>query len=1236
MKKSLLLALCLSVSMLAQTEVNVASANTTEKNVVCVQNVEDDDNTNPETTKEIRRNSDANGVAEISVSSAGDLKAFVMNDYTFTDNFKNATRVNIIGTGVTLSDDDLGAISSFAKLKLLDLSGVAQCDYSKIALRKENNNDVKISLIILGAENTTGADGTVVYADQVAHLRTLADANKFNSVYSFHENEGRTMSCFALLLTTTDMGYLSTVPSEKKAKNLVVVTNTGDYTFNQVSTFSAVVTQINKVTGVDNLVLSNMANCTAVDVSGLSNSGLKRLILPDNYSKTALDQLTFSAGCGIKVVQCLKQAAYPNADKNNFISYVKEAGGLAAIKDSHYYQTNFSEARSVVFYGNINEDDFEFFNGVKNSRLNLSRLTHTTKGSDGTVSTINLTNAISKLSNQYVEYIALPDGVNYPADTKFSNLFGNENLPKLKAVGVLVTETAGEGEETTTKTSLVINSSEKLGIYNVEEMENLKLTTNEASRLASVNKYTLSGLAHPQDLLNGAYYVDKNGHVVVSITTTAGTSRGEMSYTQYCADAATLGYTQVTGIADYKNATEYDFSGLRLWDEAHPITDAAEQAAAQNDFAFAKYINANVTSIELPTDESVYRLPNSGLQNLQKLRQICIPSNYKEIGMQALQNCNSMTLCYTKYVDGEGTAKYVIDGQTLDALPADLTAYDKSCTLPVNLERVEFAAFANQYQYDDVYVQTYTGADGLQHAPYCSLDAFDNRSLYGSGGFDGVHPIQRTNYKNSSASFAVLHFPSGISKSLTMKYTDIDRVYTYTDETGATDGNGNIIQWPTQDEWYRSYKQAITGYTWKDWTAYEATTYEGGMTTYQLLGGNDGTTITTMTRDNVNTSKNSYGKSIEDILVNKTYTGEGATVNDFAPSNTDWTTGSTTESFLEVDDTWMGWHQFVLVAAYNYTNNGENEWTVHTSDDDWWTLCLPFDMTKEEIEINWGVGTKLCTLTGVTRNETDGTITLEFGADLMTDRGESDVVITKRMPYMMKPSFKDIARGEDYNGPKFTLTEEQNNQLAANTANFTAGFTFGTDGHNDCYVEVTAEDANGQTLKDGDHDYNYVFFATPTKYYIPTYGYFLGWDVAAQKVNYFYQGVEPTRTANYMQWNAYTCVVGHALSSQIKWVVPAAGATTTSAHYEFAVTSDAKAMGNDDLASWNKSDSKVNMIFDADGTTAISGTLEEGRIVTAPKDARVYTLSGQVVRSTPSLDGLVKGVYVIGGKKYVK
>ena len=1133
----------------------------------------------------------------ITVTEAGDVAAIAAGIST---SYPNVTRVNIVGEGVTPSADDLAAIEKFTAIRILDLSKVKIEDATAYKnIKTYNYNSRKISLVVAAAKDKN--DSTVV-DDQVEYLRNIfktvvpnAWVHIFNAIYVYNTNTNGNHTCHAFMTTYDNSGLKDIDVLANGQDNLNIISLDGAWDIKNnlgKGNDNDILVALNNV-NVKRLVLANVfGGWEGGTLETFTNPHVKALTLPTGATdltkeEDRLKNIKLGEDAAAKAFMQLVCAKSGNITYSLY-GYSAEAGTLATLGNDHYYQSDINDAYKEVFFGNINIKDFDFFKGIKNKRLDLSNLTLV----DADGNEIDINQALDK--NEYIEYLVLPESDDYPTDPTFNNWFEGENACKnLKAVGIKISEQQPPGS---IRNSIVISSNERGGIYSIAELMG-------NNRLRSAQKYQLSGLAYAKDLGSGNIKVDKNGHLTVSEKNNDGAiTKGETG-------------TDVTGILDFTNATDFDYSHLRLWNKGENISEE-EKKAAQNDLCLSQMGYGNtLTSIKLPTDESVYRLPSSFCpEGVTKLQSICIPANYTEIGSCAFRNCNNLVLVYTTAKNKDGKSGYLVGGKFQEQEP-DITDENTEHTvqLPTNLKRIEKNAFANVEQFTDVYVTTNNADD----VPYCEKDAFSSGTLQGWGGFDGKHPITRKNYQNATNKvFGILHFPSGLPKAKAELFTDLQRNYSLVDEAGTTDGNGNVFIWPKQEEWYRSFSQANTGYTWNNWTVLDE---NGGL--YGGLGEHYNKREDLADKDgHLTENAKKYGLTA--------ISGKNAIYNNFAPKNPNYTEGST-ESILEQNDTWIGWHQFVLVGAYDYENPDEKKWHFSTSDNNWWTICLPFNMTAQQIEDTWGEGTKLCTLTGVTRNNTKNLICLEFGKDLVQEAKESNNtgnVLKWRIPYMIKPAKTYTSEnGEAYTGPTFTLSDEQYETLQEATKKITAEagqHPRPQTGDDPCCITVQAKDENGNRLNTtAGTPYMYTFLGSYTKQYIPTYAYFLAWCEDPTNtngwVNYFYQTEKPT----IKNWNAYTSIVGHFNVEAGKWA--------------FSCSSDTEHRDAHEDALPNPSgDTKVKLAFDEGNATAIGHMTANGSIQSV-ENATVYNLNGQVVAHNGNVEGLPKGVYIIAGKKFI-
>lgn len=155
---------------------------------------------------------------------------------------------------------------------------------------------------------------------------------------------------------------------------------------------------------------------------------------------------------------------------------------------------------------------------------------------------------------------------------------------------------------------------------------------------------------------------------------------------------------------------------------------------------------------------------------------------------------------------------------------------------------------------------------------------------------------------------------------------------------------------------------------------------------------------------------------------------------------------------------YRGWHQFVLNAFAANTTEDVVPLRSYIIDTDWWTICLPYDLTKKEMMLLYGKVTpnnstgaptlsdaandipELCVLSNVVRYEDRRHITLNFSDNLMTKRfvknsttkiwepadgtngaeagvpADNEVVLHKGVPYLIRPKFDGTVRLFDIYG----------------------------------------------------------------------------------------------------------------------------------------------------------------------------------------------------------------------------
>lgn len=287
---------------------------------------------------------------------------------------------------------------------------------------------------------------------------------------------------------------------------------------------------------------------------------------------------------------------------------------------------------------------------------------------------------------------------------------------------------------------------------------------------------------------------------------------------------------------------------------------------------------------------------------------------------------------------------------------------------------------------------------------------------------------------------------------------------------------------------------------------------------------------------------------------------------------------------------YMGLHKFTLTASnVNFTDT--ETWTFGKKGQNWWTICLPFNMTKAQIDATFGPNTEVCRLSAVIRNKEQKRITLKFQNDVYANATNDDaIVIEAHQAYMIYP----------------TVSATTNIQFS--------GFQVVSGSPLPTIVKATNE---GNVTDD--HSYTYRFIGNYLTHWeqsvnngvaqaitMPQYSYFLG--AQGDKHVFFYQ------TGTTGKWNPYTATVQAFYSD-------------TSVGQNFA--------GDDDsfiLTAGAKTASDFGRF--SSETTAITDIQTETH--TQQPSTVVYNLNGQrVATNLTDLKGLPTGIYLVNGKKYI-
>ena len=805
-------------------------------------------------------------------------------------------------------------------------------------------------------------------------------------------------------------------------------------------------------------------------------------------------------------------------------------------------------------------------------------------------------NMMTKLSSSTVEYVALPDNyssIDAGCIAKLKTIF-----PSLKAGGVY-----DASPQKFTYQSYEAGSLET--VLNMIE----SMTKDGATRKAFTGELVLSGKLNAYDIT-----VD-NSNVALGETD---------MYLQEDGHFGTTAASVRTGALSLFEA----FTRANL-------SNAVFETQTDMNFAYAGWPASALVHIDLPNVSQTI-IPAHCLQNFQLLGTVddgkfYIPGRYEEIRRDAFHFDGEITHIYT-----DGTA----DEEEMGFNAADNGNY--SITLPPALKSIGTEAFWGLIKIANVYV---TSTD---HVPTCAQDAFDATTYYGYGGDLGPNEDHITRYQNptSHKAMAILHWPKSVDDLETIKcYTDVLREYTRPaiggeDYPGDYDEEGNLLAFPRQSEYYRSFYQAILGYVFTDWD---------------------------MTRNPADWNEGARYEFVNDNFQTL------AEAQEKYPGGTSYD-----------KEKYCGWHQFVLNGNFSFITRMDMS---SYKENDWYTICMPYDLTKDELLTLFGAQyeegketkvdgvalnqgekkyPKVVTLTGAKRDKENLKIYLHLSKDLLANNVQwdfddfssyqkqwegrdkqnakniaqnheeeskyiaqtNDVVIRAGYPYLIKPylSDEDLENAQaGYRGVVFNKTATAKYPYYTYRVVATNGET-GTEGdivdRDDNKIAPSAATVDDQNL----FTYHFVGSLERIDGGIPQNAYYLGKAKSGGKHKFFKHTSSTPKN-----WSKNACIIlanldaptwgQHLLSQSIGdwfWKVDVSKAKDDS----FKDADGEAKMATFDLLF---DEGEVTGIREIESTKpAESVTIGNGK---------VYSVNGQYVGN--SLNGLSKGMYIVNGKKYV-
>ena len=446
----------------------------------------------------------------------------------------------------------------------------------------------------------------------------------------------------------------------------------------------------------------------------------------------------------------------------------------------------------------------------------------------------------------------------------------------------------------------------------------------------------------------------------------------------------------------------------------------------------------SVESIYLPKSPTQYIIPEGFIHDSKHIHDLCIPCNYTEIHrfafLSAANNANTG--------DGGGINHYTTtaaeDGEQLGILKGEVIDNGaKTMTLASTMKfvgRGAFSGYGGAAHIEDVYVLA-------KHAPICEFYAFDQKTYVGQDSHKQEHLIRKGNYVNPGNGMAMLHFPNtlkddgSLDQKEMLNYSDMTRKYRLYDETGKYDNVGNILVWPTQAQYNRSFNQALAGVTWWAWKE----NLDDSDNPDQAFAGSDNVTENCWLAGSGDENANHEAifsmaakyegfsdKFIEEFDNRNPHDffdgseGKGSFDGEESSAMQTWdgymlakaNANSDSDRPLTYDfRLYGGWHQFTIAELYDFMlekpgpdpDRKDYYNFSRYNKNIWYSVCFPFNLTKSQLQKALGDPENgkypyVSTLAGVNRDPKKLDITIHMSKNLLYNK----IVYDKNCPYTVK------------------------------------------------------------------------------------------------------------------------------------------------------------------------------------------------------------------------------------------
>ena len=330
--------------------------------------------------------------------------------------------------------------------------------------------------------------------------------------------------------------------------------------------------------------------------------------------------------------------------------------------------------------------------------------------------------------------------------------------------------------------------------------------------------------------------------------------------------------------------------------------------------------------------------------------------------------------------------------------------------------------------------------------------------------------------------------------------------------------------------------------------------------------------------------------------------------------------------YADQNNPYVGWRQFMIGG--NTLKQQDIFYDNRIKEYRWYTICLPIDMTKAQFESAYGIGAALNEFSGANYDESKNLITLEFNTPATVD--EDGNYLKRHVPYMIHPAKLNLTKRKVLeNGTVVGEVQYKTENGEIMTEDMIAIYGVRSDlfvkwddrmddttindviSDNADYLSNNAVTKN-LTVSEENFNMDYTFIGDykgaelygstktlGTAAKIPEGAYYLGYTPGKYPLGFYY-------SSGRQNWVPYCAAI----------------------------------LRKDNSGSSSTAGSKDNYLnVDMYNTSEVEVTPTGIPTINIPvvrTDNKVYNLNGQVVRTNAEdLNGLDKGIYIIGGKKII-